>query len=243
MKHIVTIATLLIMGIAACGQTADTAEMIVQRYLDRLGNDRWPADSTLYLETVITSPGSTDTIIMRRWFTPPQMLRVEVRKGRRLQVGLCSNGKDRYRRYHHELNYWVDLQPIDFYDRMIGYDFRGPLHGWKAKGATLTYDGKVKAEGHYDMESVTVEAPNAFKRHYMFEPSGLLAVIIETDELDTAYKDVTGSHIDWKCIHEYMTIGGRMLPRLESFMREGRLTVLETTAKLEERNTLIFNQD
>ena len=79
----------------------------------------------------------------------------------------------------------------------------------------------------------------------MFEPSGLLAVIIETDEIDTVeYRRYEDGHIDWKIEHEYMEVApGVLLPKEESFMRLGVLTVLRTEAWLEPRQTLLFNKD
>ena len=55
---------LLALAPALRGQTADTAVQIVERYLELLGNDRWPADSLLVMKTVITSPQSGDTFVM-----------------------------------------------------------------------------------------------------------------------------------------------------------------------------------
>ena len=73
----------------------------------------------------------------------------------------------------------------------------------------------------------------------------MLSVILETDEmLDRDDHDVdTTARIEWKCMHEYQQVGTSLLPRLESFLRGQRLTVMETTARLEPLNTLIFNED
>lgn len=244
-KHILAALLLMAGGLAGHGQSIDTAAMIVDRYLDIMGTSRWGSDSVLAMETVITTIGTQDTFVMKRWYLAPNMNRVELWHGKTLQEGLCSNGKDRYRVFRPKVGYWVDVPAYNFYERLSPYDFRGPLHGWRAKGATATYLGMTKAMGQVDMESVKIEEPAMYTRIYFFEPSGLLSVIVETDELDTAsYNPNEASHIEWKILHEYMPVNGdHLLPKQESFMRDGQLTVLETTARMEERNTLIFNQD
>lgn len=234
---------LLTLALTARTQVVDTAAMIVDQYLELLGNDRWPADSMLVMETTITSTGSTDTFVMKRWYMIPNMHRVEVWRGRRIQTGLCTNGKDRFRLYNPSLGYWVDLSSLNFYNRLVGYDFRGPLYNWRTQGAELTYKGPATVMGHDGMDAVKVEVPERYARYYFFEPSGLMSMIVETTELDTMRTDVDMSHIDWKFIHEYQQIGSSMLPKLESFMRNGVLTVLETKAYLKKRESLIFNQD
>lgn len=243
MRRTLTLIALTVLTLTARGQAVDTAAQIVDRYLELLGNDRWPSDSTLVLQTVITSPGSADTFVMKRWFTPPHMTRVEVWLGKTLQTGMCSNGNDRFRRFNPSLGYWIDLSSLNYYNRMIGYDFRGPLYQWRTQGVILTYKGPATVMGQEGLEAVKVEVPERYARYYFFEPSGLMSMIVETTELDTMRTDVDRSHIDWKFIHEYQQIGNSMLPRLESFMRDGKLTVMETSAYFEKRNTLIFNQD
>ena len=116
---------------------------------------------------------------------------------------------------------------------------------WRSQGLTLSYKGITKAKGDHELQTVTVEGPGYYTRHYMFEPSGLLAVIIETDEIDTVeYRRYEDGHIDWKIEHEYMEVApGVLLPKEESFMRLGVLTVLRTEAWLEPRQTLLFNKD
>ena len=223
----------------------DTAARIVDRYLDIMGVERLPADSLLVLETTITSPGTTDTFVMKRWFAQPQMQRIEVWRGKELQTGLCTNGKNRYRKMNHSLGYWVDRQPVRFYEQLMAYDFRGPLYNWRASNAVLTYNGPVTAPGGQRLESVKVEASGMFTRIYMFEESGLLSIVFESSEMldgDDHAIDTT-ARIEWKCMHEYQQVGNSVLPKQESFLRGKRLTVMETKAHFEPLNTLIFNED
>lgn len=243
MKRIFALLILLAMAPAMRGQAVDTATRIVERYLDMLGSDRWPTDSMLVMKTVITSPQSTDTFVMKRWYMPQQRHRIEVWLGDTLQTAFCGNGSDRFRKYNPSLGYWEDIPSYYFYTELGGYDFRGPLHGWRAQGATLTYEGMATVVGRKGLEAVKVEVPERYARHYFFEPSGLMSVIVETDELDSLYRDRYNTRIDWKFIHEYQQVGRCLLPKQESFMRQGKLTVMETEAYLEPANTLIFNQD
>lgn len=242
-RHLLTALLLIALGGSAGAQSSDTAVAIVDRYLDIMGVSRWGSDSLLVLETVITSPGSTDTFVMKRWHMSPNMNRVEVWHGKKLQTAMCSNGKDRFRTMRPKSGYWVDVAASTFYEQLMPYDFRGPLFSWRGQGAKLTYLGVTKALEMYDMESVKVEGPGIFTRIYFFEPSGLLSVIVETGELDSAFRANEEARIDWKIIHEYQVLGDHLLPKQESFMRDGRLTILETTARFEPRNTLVFNQD
>lgn len=248
MKKVLSIALLALLPSLLAAQDhllrPDTAAMLVDRYLRILNADGLPADSTLELVTTVTTSGNTDTFTIRRWYAAPQMHRVEVWHGRQLQTAFCSNGKDRYRLYKPDLGYWVDITPDAFYDRLSGYDFRGPLHGWRAQNAHLTYKGAVNVSGKGTLHSVFAEMPGHYSRYYLFEPTGLLAVIIETGEMDTTeFKPFEASRIEWKCMHEYQQVGPSIVPKQESFMRRGQLTVMETTARLVRRETLVFNQD
>jgi len=246
MKRTAIITLLLaLLPLAAVAQKIDTAAAIVDRYLELLGADRLPQDSMLTLVTTITSPGSQDTFIMKRWYMAPHMMRVEVWHGKKLQTGLCTNGKNRFRVYRPKLGYWEEKYDYAFYEDMDNYDFRGPLYNWRAKGLTLRYKGITLAKGDHELQTVIVEGPRIFTRHYMFEPTGLLSVIIETDELDTTeYKYNGEPHTQWKIEHEYMQVGpNSILPKEESFLRDGVLTIMRTEAKLERKQTLLFNKD
>ena len=243
MRRTIILTLMLVAATALRGQTVDTAARIVDRYLELMGNDRWPADSLLVMETKITTTGLADTIVMRRWYAPPQMVRVEVWNGKKMETAMCSNGKDRYRRYNPSLGYWVDVTSLLFFNLFSGYDFRGPLYNWRVQGGELTYKGPASVMGMEGLQAVQVAMPDMYTRYYFFEPTGLLSLIVETAELDSTYADVAGSHIEWKFIHEYQRVCNSLIPKQESFMREGRLTVLETTAHMERLDTLVFNKD
>lgn len=245
MKHsALLIALLALLPLTAKGQV-DTAARIVDNYQELLGADRLPKDSMLTMVTTITSPGSQDTFIMKRWYIAPLMMRVEVWLNDTMQTGLCTNGKDRFRIFDPAKGYWEEKKDYQFYEKIEGYDFRGPLHNWRAKGLTATYKGITRAKGDHELQTVTVAGPGVYTRHYMFEPTGLLAVIIETDELDTIeYHSVGEPHTEWKIMHEYMEVGpSSLLPKEESFLRGGVLTIMQTEAWFEPKKTLLFNKD
>lgn len=243
-KKATTIILFALASLMAAAQSDSIAERIVDRYLGILNIEALPADSMLVLTTTITSPTSTDTTVMKRYYQPPQMFRVEVRgSDGKLQVGLCTNGSSRKRVFESKHEWWRDVTTETFYNRLSGLDFRGPLYGWRVAGADVTYEGKATAKEGTKLDVVKLVAPARFTRLYMFEESGLLAVILESDELDSAYRPYADSRIDWKCIHEYAQIGKATLPSLESFMRKEELTVMRTEMHFEPKNNLLFNQD
>lgn len=242
-KRAITIILALV-PLLATAQSDSVAAHIVDRYLGILNIGALPADSMLVLTTTITSPTSTDTTVMKRYYQPPQMFRVEVRgSDGKLQVGLCTNGGDRKRVYESKHEWWRDVTTETFYNRLSGLDFRGPLYGWRVAGAEVTYEGKATVKDGATLDVVKLAAPARFTRQYLFEESGLLAVILESDELDSAYRPYEDIRIDWKCIHEYAQIGKTTLPSLESFMRKEELTVMRTEMHFEPKNNLLFNQD
>lgn len=221
----------------------DTATAVVDRYLQLLNIEALPQDSMLVMETTITFYNSKDTIWMRRWYSAPERFRVEVWNGGKLETSFLSNGKDRFRRYMPRFDSWESFSQSDFYDKLMGYDFRGPLYHWREKGATLTWNGTTTLKGQ-PLNVVKVSCPAMFERYYMFEPeSGLLTLIFETDKLYESYSAPQQGHIDWKSIHEYQPLSKSLLPSLESFMREGTLTIMSTQIHLEPLDTDIFEKD
>lgn len=229
---------MLLAPLAAAAQTDSTAARIVDRYLDILNINALPTDSMLVLTTEITQPGSSDTIVMRRLFQQPQMFLIEVTDSKGLQNGMCTDGKTYYRSYSQNYKMWRDLTPETFFRQLTGYDFRGPLYNWRNTGLMMSYRGKVKAEdkGGAMFDVVRVEVEGSYMRDYMFEPSGLLSVIIETDSMVAGFGAFGDAHIDWKIIHEYGNIGRTILPIVESFARQGEVTILRTEMHFEARN-------
>lgn len=243
MKRLLLLLALLPLGL----QAQDSAEVVVGRYLKLLCYDSLPKDSTLVMETTISFHGSNDTFTMRRWFTPPSMMRLEVWHDDALQTGLCTNGSNRYREFIRRMDWWEDVKPEEFQSKMEAYDFRGGLFNWQARGIQLEYRGVVLFKGQR-LQVVRAKQKDHFTRYYMFEEqSGLLVLVQEKDEDDDNTNiDLKPLHVkpmEYKVFHEYMPLGGSLVVRQESFMREGVLTVMETRAHFEPRTPLLFNQD
>ncbi len=222
----------------------DSAKYVVDRFVQMLDIDHLPSDSLLVMETAITTNLSPkDTLWMRRWYAPGERHRVEVWNGEKQDFGLTSNGKDRFRRYLSAYQSWESISQQEFNNKLQGYDFRGPLHHWREKGAQLSWNGSTELKGH-SLQVVKVECPNMYTRYYMFEPeSGLLTIIFETEEMYGGTKEITSGHIEWKSFHEYQPLTHGMLPSLESFMRNGELTILRTSYHFEPLDTSVFEKD
>lgn len=243
MKTKLTILAMLLLPLMSWGQVDTAAARILDRYVEMLNITALPKDSMLVLTTTITTTGHSDTVVMERLFIPPQMYRVEVRDSHGLQTALCSNGQDRYRGYS-EATGWGDMRPWKFYNHLVGFDFHGPLHNWRAKGYIVKYLGKVTVEQKgAQLDAVHVDVDGHYSRTYLFDPSGLLSLILEDGsnlDPDSPFQEV---HIDWKCEHEYSRIGETLLPSLESFLRGGEVTVLRTEMHFEKPDLKRFNQD
>lgn len=221
----------------------DSAKVVVDRYLQLLNIEGLPQDSLLVMETAITFYGEKDTIWIRRWYAAPEKYRVEVWNHGKLETGLISNGKDRFRKYVPAYESWESITLADFQDRLTGYDFRGPLYNWRDKGASLKWNGTTTLKGE-PLQVVKVNCPAMYERYYMFEPeSGLLTLIFETDKVYGNYSPRREGHIDWKSIHEYQPLATGILPSLESFMRGGVLTIMSSTTHFEKNNPEIFEHD
>ena len=228
-------------------QEKDSAQAIVERYLNMLNYEALPQDSTLVLETTISFHGSNDTFSLRRWYATPTMMRIEVWRNDTLTEGLCTNGGGRHRVYSRREGWWNDAPHHEFHNKMEAYDFRGPLYDWQLRGIKLSYRGIVTAKGQR-LQVVRAEQANHFTRYYMFEEqSGLLVLIQEQDEGDSSNDpQVRMLHVkplDYKFIHEYLPVGKSLIVSQESFRREGLLTIMETTAHFVPRDNMIFNQD
>lgn len=242
MKRLV-LTLILALPLAVAAQSDSAAVRIVERYLAIMNIDAMPADSMLVATTQIVYPITGDTLTMRRLYAAPHMFRVEVRDADgKLQTGLCGDGISHYRAYSTHAMQWRSITRESYFSRLGGFDLRGPLYDWRNENAYLTYRGATEYKGQR-LDVVHFSAPGYFGRLYMFEPSGLLSVILEEDSVDDGYHALLDAHIDWKCVHEYAHVGPLLIPSIESFMREKTLTVLHTEAHLEKRDNDQFRQD
>jgi len=237
---------LLLLPALAFGQLPgeDTAAAkVVDRYLSLLNVEGYSEDSMLVMETAVTVYGASDTIWMRRWFASPKKHRVEVWYGEQLQEGLIGNDEDVFLHYNAEAKHWEEVSEMVFTTLMSGYDFRGPLYLWRWNGTKLTWNGTTELKGE-PLQVVKASRPGMYDRYYMFEPaSGLLTLIIETEDYPGTREPMKESHVDWKSCHEYLPVSNHLVPSLESFMRDGKLTILSTTAHLEHIRPRFFNRE
>jgi hypothetical protein len=243
------VALMALMPVAMMAQNhrdllSDSAMHVVDRYVKMLDIDHLPTDSMLVMETAVTTNLNTkDTIWMRRWFAAGERHRIEVWNDQKMDYGLSSNGKDRFRTYRTAYESWESINSEEFNKKLQGYDFRGPLYRWNEKGAQLSWNGTTELKGQ-PLQVVKVVCPNMYTRYYMFEPeSGLLTLIFETDEWEGSKKEIRRGHIEWKIFHEFQPLTTGMLPSLESFMRDGELTILRTSYHFEAVDPDIFEHD
>lgn len=223
----------------------DTAQAIVDRYLRLLNYEDLPKDSLLVIGTEITYRDGVDTLNMLRYYQTGGMMRVEVRYADTLLTGLCSNGTTRFRTYSPTLEWWDNTDTAQWRESLEPYDFRGPLYNWRNRGIKLIYLGISRIDGH-ELQTVRVEEIDRYVRLYYFDPaSGLLVLIIERDELPEGSRKAPfrNAPIDFKFIHEYMPIGNSLVPSVESYSREGTMTIMRSVMHFESRNNLLFNQD
>jgi len=246
-RLMIALLTMVSMGAMAQNHQdvlGDSAKLVVDRYVQMLAIDQLPADSVLVMKTAITTNQSRkDTIWMHRWYGTGERHRIEVWDGSTLDFGLVSNGKDRFRVYSKVDETWESVPIEELNKKLQGYDFRGPLYRWREKGAQLSWNGTTELKGQ-PLQVVKIECPSMYTRYYMFEPeSGLLTLIFETDKVYEGYGQMKPGHIEWKSVYEYLPVAHGIQPSLESFMRNGVLTILSTVYHFEAMDTTLFEHD
>lgn len=249
MKKIQTLAVLLACWCGAFGQNkghiADSAEYVVNRFLNIQNSDALKGDSILYMETYIYYRSSPhDTAILKRWFLPPNRFRAELWHGDTLTEGVYSDGKKIFRECNIKmLAGWTRVADSRYYTIAPTYDFRGELYSWKADAAELTYKGIWNFNGH-EVYRILVETPDKYNKYYLFEKeSGILFFIEETNEHSEYNNHQAYSHPDWHAFHEYQPIGNTVLPSVESYQIGNDMLFYFTHYKLIPINMDIFTKD
>lgn len=226
-------------------QVTDSAELIMNRYMDLMNFDAIRMDSILYMETYIyymTRPN--DTAILKRWYLPPNMHRAELWHGDTLLEGAYTDGKAVFREYNKELlDGWTRIAMSRYYNIAPGYDFRGPMYNWKANGSELTFKGMWKFEGN-DIYRILVETPDKYNRYLLFEKeSGLLFLIEETNQHSEYSNHKAYAHPDLHAYHEYQPIGTVLLPSVESYKVDGDVLFHYTHYQYIKKDLKIFTAD
>lgn len=242
-KALLCIMLWLPLCVAAQRPAVDTALQVVDRYLGMLNYEALPRDSMLVARTVVTFNNGADTIIMHRWLAPEGRVRVEVWDGGKQSTGYCTNGKDRHRRFAYQLGWWQDCGQEEMQKFLQPFELRGQLYDYKARGVELHYNGVSEYHGQR-MHVVLATQLGHYDRYYFFEEgSGLLVLIREINSSTGGTVKTPGDVMEWKIIHEYQPIGVSMIVSQESFMREGRVYTMFTTARFEPIDNLLFNAD
>ncbi|MDO4217213.1 MAG: hypothetical protein Q4D03_03440 [Bacteroidales bacterium] len=246
MKRHLTLLVFLCLATIAIAQNhqyiPDTAALIVDRYLRTMNVEAQRTDSMLYVETITVRRGHSDTTIMKRWFFPPQCMRVEIYQNGNRISGYRSNGRDVYRVF--KKGRWNTISPNDFFTESAGYDFRGPLYNWRINGVDLTYKGEWDYNGHPTYR-VLVQDIFRYDRYYLFDQSNNLMFL--ADELpppaDTEQKRLDAlAHIDWRAVHEYLPFRAMVLPTIESYQYNGSLYIQYHTYSYLPVDMRLFNK-
>ncbi|MBR1644704.1 MAG: hypothetical protein IJ684_05000 [Bacteroidales bacterium] len=204
-----------------------TPGAVLDRYLDRLNHNAIRTDSTLFVETSIVSLSMpTDTMWMRRWFTPPAFHRVEIRRHDSLIFALHSDGEYIFREFYPKSNRWADAGVSYYYNQLNPYDVRGHLRQWQRDPIHPLRVDAGSAEGR-DIYRVFVSEYGGYDRYYVFEKeSGLLFFIDELASFDTSALPNPAQHVDWRAYHEYTPLGASLFVTKESYRQRGEVVVL-----------------
>ena len=221
---------------------------MVDRYVQMLNIDHLPQDSLLVMETAITTNlDSKDTIWMRRWYAAGEKHRIEVWIDKKLNFGLTSNGKDRFRNYRSAYETWEAITKENFSNRSCR----------ATTSAGRSTAGARKAPRSPGTAPRTSKGtPCRWSRWYA--PRCTTATTCSTPPADcspSSSRPTARTTAPPRSAPAPRTSSGRastntcpvtaphLLPSLESFMRSGTLTVLSTTMHLEPRNDELFNKD
>ena len=234
-KIIVYIFAIMICNISFAQQDSLSLQ-VVTNYINTLNYNNLP-NKVVYMESkIIDTQIKDDTMYMKRWFYGNLFSRIELYHQGKQIVGYCSNGK-KYWHYKPGLVRWDTLSMSLYYDSVIGYDYRKPIHTWEARSLELKKCDIINLEGQ-DVYRVEVADPDHLDRYYMFEKSsGLLFLMIPvTPETGNRRHEV-----DWRSINEYIPIEGSFIfPSIESYQHFGSITIYFTKTELLPFDETIF---
>lgn len=229
-KFIITI----LLAVLATGALAQDsiAAAVVDRYLAIMNYESFNRDSVVYVESILTDRyAAGDTLVMKRWYFPPNSYRIEIWNGRHLEDA-CTNYKDSlFLQYSPRYRDWRNVSDITYFGLIAEHPFRSPLYGWRASGAELYYRGEKDFQGH-PVDEVFVRIPGSFDRHYLFDKAnGLFFLYIEdTTAFNTEnYADM--KHVDWRSVQEYIPFGSGFYPSEESYQFDGHIYIIHNTIR------------
>ena len=205
---------------------ADSAVVVLERYLNLLNFDSIRTDSILYIESHIFSRSHPeDTIVMKRWFYPEANYRTELWSKDTLEIGLRSNGYDTFFKYDKKKRAWFKTDVYNYYENFGSYNFHGPFFHWQQRNVRMRYDGIWNFQGH-EAYRLFVKQGSYFDRYYMFEKeSGLLFMYDELDSYLDMEHDET-RHVEWRAFHEYQPLDKCLFPSVESYMIDNDIVMI-----------------
>lgn len=226
------------------GQNADSAEAVVGRYMQIMNHEALPKDMMLKITTrTVSSDNPSDTGIVMRWFAWPNSYRVEVWYHNTLQEGWHNDEQRVIRRYDETKRRWTIANEMNYFDRVSGYDFRGPLYFRKKNGTEMKYSGTRTFEGHRVLV-VSTRVPGMYDRDYLFEAeSGLLFLSVEKESFLGDDQPLKDNHVDWRSIDEYLPIGESLVVTKEQYQHQGRRIVATHQPELLPMDRTVFSKD
>lgn len=237
----------LLFASASWGQNqlsnADSARLIIDKYLEILRHDAIKADSMLYIESIVVSRSNTDdTCVLKRWYLAPNCYRVELWNRDTLLFGLMTDGLTIHKRITKDEKRWEDISISEFMDLFPGYDFHGPFAHYKVLGWDIRYEGIWNFNGH-EVYKIFVQAPHYYDRYYLFEKeSNLLFLIDEQETLEPNTYVQDSSHVDWRAYHEYTPLGFALFPSIESYQIDGEITTIFSNIRYVAKDEKIFKK-
>ena len=204
----------------------DSAAAIIKRYYSILKYNYLKRDSILYIESkIVHSSTPNDTLVMRRWFLPRFLSRIEFWYNGQQEVSYHSDGRDIFRKFDTVARAWMNISREQYFDEALAYHYQGALHDWETKGCELEYVGEGTYEGH-PIEIIKTFCPNNYDRQYYFEKeTGLLFQLDEYPLIMGEKVSRSDSRVEWRAIHEYQPLGMFLFPSIESYLHQGELTI------------------
>ena len=227
-KRIAFCIATIILGSTAWAQQDSLSQAVVANYLRLLNYDNLP-NKTVYLESsIIENNFPDDTMYMKRWYCGNNFSRIELYHQGKQIIGYCSNGK-KYWHYKPGLGRWDTLSMTLYYDSIVGYDYRKPIHTWQSRNLELKKCDIINMEGQ-EVYRVEVSDPDHLDRYYMFEKSSGLLFLMMPVVPETGKRH---QEVEWRAINEYLPIDGAYIfPSVESYQNFNAITIYYTETEL-----------
>ncbi|MCQ2297819.1 MAG: hypothetical protein MJZ51_04255 [Bacteroidales bacterium] len=242
MKRILTAILLTAVLSPIWGQEADSAAMIVDRFVAIMNMKDLPRDSMVMVTSIqIDRDNPSDTTIMKRWDAWPNKNRSEVWYHGRMLDGFVSDGIQQHMYFDTIRRAWRNCMHVQYLDNYVAYDIRGPLYYWRTNGSELKYLGELSFQGK-PIYGVEISMLSNYTRQYFFEKeSGLLFLYKMTDHL--VGDSIREEYItDWRAYHEYQKKGACIFPEVESYQNQGHVYIIHHQVEYVPYDEKVFKQ-